>query len=351
MDSPARVWEGGRLVCCTVVSETADVKSFHFRAPSGRLFRHLPGQFLTVSVPVEGGVEQRCYTISSPPTRPDMLSITVKRVDGGRLSNWLHDRFRVGDALEASAPAGEFTCARHPAGRYLFVSAGSGMTPLMSMLRCLDDLHVWPDVVFIHAARTPRDILFHDEIEAIARRWPGLSTTYVCDAPGGGLPANAHPGRLTARLLRLATQDLDQREIFCCGPAPFMASVRNFLAEAGVEPGRYHEESFSGDGSVEGAATSENAQSGAGPVFSVCLQRSGAVIECGAGQTILDAARKAGLRLPASCGSGMCGTCKSQLLAGRVDMAHGSGIRQREIDRGQILPCCAKPLTDVTIDR
>ena len=148
------------LQCCQVRQETHDVKSFFFRSLAGHAFQFSPGQFLTLELDVDGQRVNRCYTISSPPTRPHTLSITVKRVPGGTVSNWLHDHLEVGDSVRVLGPSGAFSSALHPAERYLFLSAGSGVTPLMSMARTHRDLCDDRDTVFVHSARTPDDIIF-----------------------------------------------------------------------------------------------------------------------------------------------------------------------------------------------
>lgn len=356
LSRPLQAWDGEAddvLVCCDIRRETRDVSSFHFRGSDPGLFRHMPGQFLTFSFPIGGEEVQRCYTVSSPPTRPDTLAITVKRVSGGVVSNWLHDRLRVGDRLRALGPAGTFSCALHPADKYLFLSAGSGITPLMSMLRSFDDLAERPDLGFVHAARSVSDIIFHDEIVTISRHWPGLRTAFACEDPGSALPPGCHAGRLNPQLLQALVPDLQQREIFCCGPSPFMAAVRGMLAEAGCLPQCYHEESFSFPSEEVSAPIAEipTASDGDQPKFSIQFARSGRRVDCSGNQTVLEAASAAGMRLPASCTRGVCGTCKSKLVSGQVEMQHGGGIRQREIDGGQILLCCSRPVSDVVIER
>ena len=125
------------LVCRQIRAETADVKSFTFSARTPRRFHFKPGQFLTLSLEIGGATVERCYTIASSPTRPCLVTITVKRVAGGLVSNWLHDQLRPGMELRALGPLGEFTAFDRPAGKFLFLAAGSGITPLMSMARRL----------------------------------------------------------------------------------------------------------------------------------------------------------------------------------------------------------------------
>ncbi|NMG46074.1 2Fe-2S iron-sulfur cluster binding domain-containing protein [Aromatoleum toluvorans] len=344
------------LICCQVRQETHDVKSFILRPRRPGLVRFLPGQFITLELEIDGETVNRCYTISSPPTRPDTLSITVKRVPGGRVSNWLHDHLSAGMSLRALGPSGEFACALHPAGKYLFLSGGSGITPLMSMSRSFHDLGEDRDVVFVHSARTPADIVFRRELGLLAANQPGFRTAFVCEGRGSEADWASPTGYLDLPLLKRIAPDFAEREVFCCGPAPYMAAVRALLAEGGFDMKRYHEESFSfadTQGEQEGGEGAGSAETGEGDAagFTVEFTKSGRSVICAPGVKLLDAARAAGLRLPSSCAKGMCGTCKSRLVSGEVDMAHGGGIRQREIDQGFILPCCSTPRSDLVIER
>ncbi len=353
------------LVCRRTIQVTHDVRSFVLEPQDGRLVQHLPGQYLTVTVAVDGEEMQRCYTISSPPTRPGALMITVKRVPDGPVSNWLHDHLRVGETLHATGPYGRFTMAEDRAPKYLFLSAGSGITPLMSMTRTLCDRGMPADVVFVHSARSPRDIIFRRELDAMAAAFDGFAVTAVCEDDSVSERWSGPRGRLSLPLLREVAPDLLDREVFTCGPAPYMDSVRSMLAEAGVDAERCHEESFCFEqlaGPVlcpdplepepgAGAASSAAAAEGTTPVFTVELRASGRQIECPADTTVLMAAFRAGVNLPSSCTEGACGTCKSSLLAGSVDMQHAGGIRPREIAQDKFLPCCSKPLEDLVIDR
>ncbi|WP_116121496.1 hybrid-cluster NAD(P)-dependent oxidoreductase [Paraburkholderia sp. BL6669N2] len=372
------------LVCCQVRQETHDVKSFFFRAPSGRAFVFEPGQFITLELEIDGESINRCYTISSPPTRPHTISITVKRVPGGKVSNWLHDNLHAGAEVRVLGPSGEFTCARHPARKFLFLSAGSGITPLMSMSRAHHELGEDSDIVFVHSARTPDDIIFARELDLIASNQAHFRTAFVCERVGARTNWPGVTGFLTLPLLKLIAPDYLEREIFTCGPAPYMQAVRNLLDEGGFDRGHYHEESFSFETVSEVAAQLTTAhvadalQSVGAPVsadsfveareeasgfapapvsieteirFKVSFAKSNREIECGSGQHVLDAAKKAGVRLPASCTQGMCGTCKVKLVSGEVAMKHAGGIRQREIDQGMVLLCCSKPLSDLVVDK
>ncbi len=362
---PAR-WnceEEEALLCCQVREETHDVKSFFFRSPLGRAFVFEPGQFITLELEIDGEHVNRCYTISSPPTRPHTFSITVKRVPGGKVSNWLHDKLQAGASVRMLAPAGDFTCARHPARKYLFLSAGSGITPLMAMSRTYHELNEDRDIVFVHSARTPDDIIFARELDLIAANQRHFRTSFVCERLGTRTNWAGVTGWLTLPLLRLIAPDFAGREVFVCGPAPYMQAVRALLDEAGFDPEHYHEESFSFE-TLTARATNEVAadqppgtpeaapgEASARETFAVSFTRSQREIVCASGQPVLDAARQAGLRLPASCTQGMCGTCKVKLVSGAVEMKHNGGIRQREIDQGMVLLCCSTPRSDLVIDK
>ncbi|WP_404990216.1 FAD-binding oxidoreductase [Caballeronia sp. LZ065] len=377
------------LVCCHVRQETHDVKSFFFKAPGERAFVFEPGQFITLELDIDGEQINRCYTISSAPTRPHTISITVKRVPGGKVSNWLHDTVVAGTTVRVLGPSGEFTCARHPARKYLFLSAGSGVTPLMSMSRAHHELVEDADIVFVHSARTPDDIIFARELELIASNQKNFRASFVCERVGARTSWPGVTGFLSLPLLKLIAPDYLEREVFTCGPAPYMKAVRDLLDEGGFDRKHYHEESFSFGVIEEVAAELTTAHVAdalathtdfveareqavgfapapvepviepavepvAAPVdtrYKVNFAKSRRDIECGSNEHVLDAAKKAGVRLPSSCTQGMCGTCKVKLVSGEVSMKHAGGIRQREIDQGMVLLCCSKPLSDLVVDK
>jgi ferredoxin-NADP reductase len=352
--------EQSELVCRKVLGITHDVKSFLFQAPEGQVFRFDAGQFITLRLDIDGRQVSRCYTISSPPTRPHLIAITVKRVVGGSVSNWLHDNVIAGTRITVQAPLGSFTITGETATKYLFLSAGSGITPLISMTRTLYDLGSDADVLFVHSARTPADIIFRRELDAMASMAPNIRVVHICE---NDYPSERWPGlrgRISTAALQALAPDLAERVTFTCGPEPYMASVRELLAEIGYDMRNYREESFSfetlpGTGRpAPNVAAPPPAEQIRAPsetaTYSVEFVRSGRTITCGADETVLDAAWTAGLTPPSSCTQGMCGTCKTTMLSGHVDMQHNGGIRPREITQNKILLCCSKPLDDLRID-
>lgn len=365
------------LVCRKVLEITHDVKNFDFEADSPGAFSFDPGQFITLQLEIDGVAVSRCYTISSPPTRPNLISITVKRVPGGPVSNWLHDNVVPGTRITAQAPLGSFTLTGPSASKYLFLSAGSGITPLMSMTRTLYDLGSDADVLFVHSARTPADIVFRHELEAIAAVLPNIRVVHVCEGDDPSERWMGLRGRLSTAMLQALAPDLAERETYTCGPAGYMASIRRILGEAGYDMRKYHEESFSferlpaadvpapvddgpvatlpdgGAGAHAPSADEPRAGDGEGgelTTYNVEFVRSGVTVTCTAEENLLDTAYAAGLRPPALCSEGMCGTCKTTVLSGEVDMRHNGGIRPREVAQNKILICCSKPLSDLRID-
>ncbi|MEW2217992.1 hybrid-cluster NAD(P)-dependent oxidoreductase [Streptomyces sp. NPDC006990] len=369
------------LVCKQVHDVNHDTKTFAFEPAGPGVLRHDPGQYLAFTFEIDGREFSRCYTLSSPPSRPHLAAITVKRVPGGRVSNWLHDVLAPGAVVRARGPMGRFSTARHPAPAYLFLSGGSGATPLMSMTRTLYDLASPADVAFVHSARTPADIPFRQELALMAATAPAIRVAHVCEDDGRTERWHGHRGRLSLGMLQEIVPDLLEREVFCCGPAGYMRAVRRMLHAAGHPEARYHEESFeapapgpgtasgsvpvpgsaSGSVPVPGTALASALASGSGPVrsaedsgpaprFTVELSRSGATIECEAGTPVLEAAARAGITLPSSCGEGLCGTCVTTLHRGSVTMRHQGGLRPRDSAQNKILLCCATPLENLVID-
>lgn len=343
------------LVCSQVLAVTHDVKTFVFTTPERRPFDFEAGQFITIRVEIDGELVTRCYTIASPPTRPDRLAITVKRVPDGVVSNWLHDNLEPGTWISMHAPAGAFVLPEDDAPKYLFLSAGSGITPVLSMTRTLYDLGSEADILFVHSARTPADIIYRGELEAMARLMPNLRVVEICEGDAPTERWMGLQGRISKPVLEILAPDLNERETFICGPAGYMASAKSLLEELGYDMEKYHEESFDFGVPTVPAPTAappveQGSEDEAAVGFSVEFARSGRMITCRPDETLLEAAIAAGMRPMSACGQGMCGTCKVSMLAGEVDMKHNGGIRPKEIANQKVLMCCSKPLGDIQLD-
>ncbi|MEZ2221789.1 FAD-binding oxidoreductase [Rhizobium sp. RCC_161_2] len=337
------------LVCIDVHQETHDVKSFTFASPEGKRFDFEAGQYFLFDFPAGDDAEARCYSISSSPHRTNAFTVTVKRVPNGKMSNWLHDNMTSGTAVKGQGPLGHFVRPKTTAAKFLLLSGGSGITPVMSIVRSLADSCEPADVIFIHASRTPLDLIFRRELSCLASRMKGLRLHFLPESVLGEPDWPGLTGRITPEYLKLAVPDIAERVVMCCGPAPFMVAARSISASLGVPPASYIEESF--DAAVIDAPGPVAEQVAASKVFQVEFTKQNRKIEVSTEQTVLSAAKKSSIRLPSSCSNGVCGTCKSKLVSGSVEMSHNGGIRQREIDAGLFLPCCSKPLSDLVVER
>jgi stachydrine N-demethylase, reductase component len=339
------------LECVSILPESPNVVTVCFQAPSGRPFEFLAGQFLTLELPVPGGTIHRTYTISSSPTRPKSLTITIKAQPGSIGTRWIIDNVRPGTRLKAKGPAGRFTSTHFPARKYLFISAGSGITPMMSMTTEIYDLGRTCDIVFVNCAQRPSEIIFKRRLEHMASRIEGLDLKWVVQQSDIYQPWTGYQGRFNQLMLGLMAPDYLEREVFCCGPGGFMQAVSEALAGLGFDMAHYHQESFgapeAGDlPRVETGATEDALAETAQLVF----QDSGISHECSAADTVLAAARVAGVAIPYGCSMGVCGSCRIRKLSGEVHMVHNGGITDDEIEEGYILACCSNPRGTVTLE-
>ena len=337
------------LVCLGVHQETHDVKSFTFASPEGKHFQFDAGQYFLFDFPTGAEGEARCYSISSSPHRTNTFTVTVKRVPGGKVSNWLHDNMAPGMTVKGQGPLGHFIRPKGEGTKLLLLSGGSGITPVMSITRDLADRYDVTDIVFLHAARTPSDLIFRHDLSGLAVRMKGLRLQFLPETVSGEQAWPGLTGRISPEFLKLAVPDIAERTVMCCGPAPFMAAARSITAVLGVPTENYIEESF--DAAVIDEPGLDVEAHGAVKTFQVEFSKQKKTLEVPCDQTVLAAAKKGSVRLPSSCSNGVCGTCKSKLVSGAVEMNHNGGIRQREIDAGLFLPCCSKPLSDLVVDR
>jgi len=335
-----------KLEVAAVRREAPEVATVTFRVAGGGWFRYLPGQFITLELPTPGGTVLRSYTLSSTPSRPLTIAVTVKAQRDSIGTRWMLDHLKPGDRLQAYGPAGAFSFHHHPAERYLFVAAGSGVTPMLSMARWAEDAGAAVDIAFVVCARTPADLIARADLEAMAARDPRLALAFVVKSPEAGAAWTGYRGRLSLPMLRLMAPDLAEREVFCCGPSGFMDDVRAMLAEAGGDPARFHTESFH----PEAEAPAVPAAPADAPSGRVYFTLSDLDVPAGEGETILLMARGAGLNIPSGCTMGLCGTCKVRCLSGETVMAHQGGIREDEIAEGFVLACCTRPVGRVEIE-
>jgi ferredoxin-NADP reductase len=401
-----QIWHGGRtkVRCVNVTAETADVKTYSFAAVPERMFDYRPGQYISIELVIGGRTVRRNYTISSSPTRPHLLSITVKRVPDGLVSNWLYDNMVDGVECFISGPAGDFSCLNHPSEKLLMISGGSGVTPMMSMLRWMSDVLPPVDIVFINNVRTPSDVIFERELQLISARLRSkLRLAVVPGLLSSGQGWNGLTGPMNDHMLQTFAPDFLEREVFLCGPTGYMDMVKNMLKDLGFPSERLHQENFAATPALVGRApppaearvadlvSAGTAPTGlapaglapAGPATAgvrqtaavparalaretapakqavrsraasapaVFLEQSGQSFTCDEGETILDAAERQGLKLPSLCRVGVCGTCKVRKTSGTVTMEEQKILSQAEIDEGLVLPCISHAEGRVALD-
>ncbi|WJY16130.1 hybrid-cluster NAD(P)-dependent oxidoreductase [Pectobacteriaceae bacterium CE90] len=355
-----QTWSNGRhaVRCVKVIQETWDVKTFCFMAEQPVMFFFKPGQFVTLELMIDNEPVFRSYTISSSPSVPYSFSITVKRVPGGVVSNWLHDNMIEGSDLAVHGPAGLFNCIDFPSDKLLFLSGGVGITPMMSMARWYFDTNADVDMVFVHSARTPQDIIFKRDLENMVARISNFKLSLICERYESGQYWGGFSGFLNHAMLHMIAPDYLEREIFCCGPTPYMRAVKAILQNVGFDMARYHEESFGSTPEVVKEQVVQGAEVAAelaealprSELLEVAFANTGKSVKIAPGETVHAAAAKLGIHIPKACGMGICGTCKVKCIDGEIEMNHNGGITDEDAEEGYILSCCSIPKGNIIVE-
>jgi len=357
-DINTQTWKNGRhnVECVKVIDETVDVRTYCFASTEPVMHFFKPGQFVTFELEIEGEQIMRSYTISSSPSVPYSFSITVKRVPGGLVSNWLHDNLSQGDHLAIHGPVGVFNCIDITSDKVLLLSGGVGITPVMSMARWWFDTNGNVDIVFAHSARTPSDIIFGRELEYMDSRITNFNLNLICERYEIGQSWSGFSGFLDEHKLRIIAPDFMDRTVYCCGPTPYMTAVKKMLEGLGFDMANYYEESFGAPPEEAQIDAEQQAEAAANVVqdldsmISVEFSTTGKSVKINPGETVHVAASRVGLHIPKACGMGICGTCKVQKTQGEVVMSHNGGITDEDVEAGYILTCCSVPVGDVVVE-
>lgn len=301
-----------------VIEETADTRSFELHTN-----RHWPsfraGQHTLVTIDVRGRKLQRCFSLSSAPTRPRRLAITVKRHSQSGATAWMHTHLRVGSIVTLSPPFGAFRMPEPMPKRVLMLSAGSGITPLMAMLRELYAQRCAGDIVLLHSCRQPADWIFSKELQAMASDWPSLQLKLHC---------THNHDRLDADQLRALVPDFAERHSLLCGPPQFAEWVHS-LYQQHHATALLHSETFGLPRALSGAAASAG-----GAVHCAISEHSFTAV---AGQPLLLAAEAAGLTPRYGCRIGICRTCLCRKQSGTVENLLTGEI---SAEPGQLIQLC-----------
>ncbi|MUG95307.1 FHA domain-containing protein [Scytonema sp. UIC 10036] len=391
--------------CIGVIDETHDVKTFRFVADPPVLFAYKPGQSVVLELEINNELIWHSYSISSSPSRPHTLEITVKRfpsVPGSEVeeqqalvSNWLHKNVTTGSILKLNEPSGNFTCFANPKQKLLLISAGSGITPMMSMSRWLCDTGASCDIVLFHCARTPRDIIFRQELEMMSARYPNFHLAISTTRREPGQSWFGLTGRLDAAMLQVIAPDFRDRTVYVCGPHDFMECVNQMLKSLDFPMQNYYEERFetprkkstavseqqavagspalglkqtvvtvptetfwesrggnnTGKGTPTVIQTSTLPETTSSSQNAVVFLKSGKEVKSDGEQPILNLAEQEGVKILSSCRSGICGRCKKRKLQGEVwTEGEPKALDESQCQEGYILTCISYPIGLVLID-
>lgn len=345
--SKSNSWSGMLLVT-KIFDETPNVKTFRLADPAGGKlpFNYLPGQFVTVTVAPRGLPVRRSYTIASSPTKRDYCEITVKHEEHGTVSHYLNSKVHEGELLQLTGPSGKFTFTGEEADSIVLIAGGVGVTPLMSVVRYLTDRSWKGDIFFIFGCLSEESVIFREEIEYLAKRYPNLRVTIVLEKPTGASGSAYSRGFITKETLAENVPEIASRRVHICGPPPMIDAVKRILAELKVPEGNVHTEIFVGKQPVPKQLSPE--ELGKTAVATFARSRKTAVLT--ADKTILEASEEAGVNIDYSCRVGTCGICKVKLIAGNVTMDVQEALTDEDKAQNIILACQAKASEDVVVD-
>jgi 3-ketosteroid 9alpha-monooxygenase subunit B len=325
-----------RVPVAEVIRETADTCSLVLAVPPDLAgeFGYRPGQFLTVRVPhPDSGSVARCYSLSSSPHAGDRPTITVKRMADGHASNWIADNVTAGTTLDVLPPAGMFS-PDSLAGDFLLFAAGSGITPVMSIVKSALTAGQGR-IVLIYANRDERSVIFAAQLRALAAQAPGrLLVLHWLDSVQG-VP--------TAAALAALARPYASAEAFICGPDAYLSAAREALGQLSVPAKSVHVERFLS--LAENPFEVTEPTGGTAATLAVSLDGETRELPWPAGTRMLDVLIDSGLAAPFSCRQGVCGACACQLTGGQVEMAHNEVLEPEDVADGYILACQALALT------
>lgn len=339
-----------------IIEQPNDIVTFEFQ--SNEPVSYLAGQFISIEYPINQQQARRSYSLHSSPFLNEPLAISVKRVDNGEVSRKLQDSVKVGDTIDAYEPMGLFTFEpKVDRSRHLFlIGAGSGITPLFSILKSALIAEPQSRVTLIYSNRSVDSTLFYAELETLKHQYPQqLHIVYLLSTG-----KNLAMARLNRELLeKLVNQNLavpkEDALFYCCGPADYMLMCRITLLTMGFTQDQLKKETFllPEDEADDDDGTLLEEKNIDRSTYTVTLNISGKshTVSVPFPLSILDAALNLKLDIPYSCKAGMCGSCSATCTNGDVKMRYNEVLTDREVERGKILLCTARPTTeDVKIE-
>ena len=320
-------------------------------------FRFQPGQYLTLRADVEGRELRRCYSICSG-LDDGRLQVAIKRIEGGAFSTWAHDTLRAGHTLDVAPPQGSFGVAPDAsrARRYMCIAAGSGITPVLSIVRSLLSREPGSEVTLIYGNKRSTSIMFREELSFLKNRylgrfnWINILSREEQDAEVLNGRIDNRKGAELERKHLIRIREVD--EFFLCGPEGMISEVSRGLRDADILEARIHYELFYAnpeDAQQVIRRHHERAERYGGRMSEVTVRRDGRSSRfslAADGENILDAAMAAGVDVPYSCKGGVCATCKARVLEGEVEMDLNHALVKAEVDAGYVLSCQAHPVSE-----
>lgn len=335
----------------SVQRETTDCVSVTFEVPTNlkATFRYLPGQYLTLRTQLEGEEVRRSYSICSAVTDAH-LRVAIKKLPGGRFSTFANDQLQAGDTLEVMPPMGRFTLSLDAdrAGHYVGFAAGSGITPVMSILKSVLTCEPQSRFTLFFGNRTTDSIIFREDLEALKNRFLNrLSLHHILsrEHTGSDLFSGRIDGQKTGYFLDHLIDPEAVDGFFICGPERMIHDLRDQLYGRGIDRKKVHFELFGTSADTPKRQPSEEATE---VEATIVLTQDGNQFEfplSSQGETILDAALKAGADLPYACKGGVCSTCRARLVAGQIEMDVNYALEPDEVEAGFILACQAHPVS------
>ncbi|MFS1983643.1 2Fe-2S iron-sulfur cluster-binding protein [Vibrio breoganii] len=324
-----------QLTCTDIRQDTSDVTTYWFETSGDIDF--IPGQFLPLEVDIEGETYQRCYSLASMPGEKH-CSLTIKRVEGGLVSNYLADSFSVGHSLRSGSAAGDFTIQLVDEQSLLMLSAGCGITPVYSMLQARLAQNPDADIVFVHSASTPSDRIYVQELEALAKQYTNLKLIWAVSRDD---ELGQYHGRLSQELLQLQVSDISSRTVLMCGPEAYMQSAKTWFDALGVNADQVHHEQF--HGAIEKVATGSGDQSHT-------LSVNGTEVAISDDETVLEALEKEGLPIFAACRAGVCGSCRCKGDKDKVVSSTTGPLSEEDVEQGYFLACTSQVNDDMFVE-
>jgi ring-1,2-phenylacetyl-CoA epoxidase subunit PaaE len=338
--------------------ETPDSVSLAFAIPDalGEAYRFAPGQHVTLKRVIGGEEVRRSYSICSGLDEGE-LRVAIKKQPGGVFSCFAQERLKPGDAIEVMTPAGHFTASLDPAARrtYLGIAAGSGITPLLSIIKTVLAREPLSRFFLLYGNRTTQSIMFRAALEDLKDRFlDRFSLSHVLSRESQDVPALS--GRIDAEKIALLLRGIAPAgaidHAFVCGPAALLDTAERALLAQGLERRRLHLERFT----IDGAPPPLRPAPGAEAAPRAIVAEAEAVLDgirhrfaIAAGETVIEAALAGGLELPYSCRGGMCCTCRARLVSGEVEMERNYSLEPWELASGYVLTCQSRPKTATLI--